>query len=126
MKWTIRLELTPVGNPPITYDIGTITRPIADLSPGQFLLQRHRGEAEKLFRQALEKRWAPAAVELYKMLESSSVSDADATLALTSKHDRPFLEEVARLFRDDHRGRGRGQAGTDGASSPHRGRVRAC
>ena len=26
MKWTIRLELTPDGNPPITYDIGTVTR----------------------------------------------------------------------------------------------------
>jgi hypothetical protein len=35
MKWTIRVELTPDGNPPITYDIGTITRPIADLSPEQ-------------------------------------------------------------------------------------------
>jgi tetratricopeptide (TPR) repeat protein len=70
---------------------------------GQFLLQRHRGDAEKLFRQALERRWAPAAVELYKMLERSSVSDADATLALTSKHDRPFLDEVAQLFRDNHR-----------------------
>ena len=32
MKWTIRLELTPDRNPPITYDIGTITRRIADLS----------------------------------------------------------------------------------------------
>jgi hypothetical protein len=30
MKWSIRLELTPDGNPPITFDIGMITRPIAD------------------------------------------------------------------------------------------------
>jgi hypothetical protein len=28
MKWTIRVELTPDGNPPITYEIGTITPPI--------------------------------------------------------------------------------------------------
>jgi hypothetical protein len=33
MKWTIRIELTPDGNPPITYDIGAISRQIADLSP---------------------------------------------------------------------------------------------
>jgi hypothetical protein len=33
MKWAIRIELTPDGNPPIKYDIGTITRPIANLSP---------------------------------------------------------------------------------------------
>lgn len=32
---TIRVELTPDGNPPIIYDIGTIIRPIADLSPEQ-------------------------------------------------------------------------------------------
>jgi hypothetical protein len=35
MKWTIRVELTPDGNVPITYEIGTITRPIADLAPEQ-------------------------------------------------------------------------------------------
>jgi hypothetical protein len=33
MEWTIRLELTPDGNPPITYHNGTVTRPVADLSP---------------------------------------------------------------------------------------------
>jgi hypothetical protein len=33
MKCTIRLELTPDGNLPITWDIGTITRSIADLPP---------------------------------------------------------------------------------------------
>ncbi len=37
MKWTIRVELTPDGNPPITYDIGTITRPI-----GTFWIQLRR------------------------------------------------------------------------------------
>ena len=31
MKWTIRVELTPDGNEPITCDIGTITRPIVDI-----------------------------------------------------------------------------------------------
>jgi hypothetical protein len=30
IKWTIRVELTPDGNASITYEIGTITRPIAD------------------------------------------------------------------------------------------------
>jgi hypothetical protein len=35
MKWTIRIELTPEGNEPITRDVGTITRPIADLHPEQ-------------------------------------------------------------------------------------------
>jgi hypothetical protein len=44
MKWTIRLELTPDGNPPITYDIGTITRPIADLSPEQIGLTLEEGQ----------------------------------------------------------------------------------
>jgi hypothetical protein len=34
MKWAIRIELTRDGNKPITYDIGTISRPIADLSSG--------------------------------------------------------------------------------------------
>jgi hypothetical protein len=42
MKWTI--ELTPDGNPPITYDIGTITRPIADLSPEQIGLTLEEGQ----------------------------------------------------------------------------------
>lgn len=33
MKWSIRVALTPDGNPPpVAYDIGTTTRPIADLS----------------------------------------------------------------------------------------------
>jgi hypothetical protein len=31
MKWTIRVELTPDGNPPITYDIGTISRQLCRL-----------------------------------------------------------------------------------------------
>src|SRR5258708_3676522 len=44
MKWTIRVELTPDGNPPITYDIGTITRPIADLSPEQIGLTLEEGQ----------------------------------------------------------------------------------
>jgi hypothetical protein len=35
MKWTIRVELTPDGKPPITRDTATITRPIADLSQEQ-------------------------------------------------------------------------------------------
>jgi len=38
MKWTIRIELTPDGNPPFTCDIGTITRPIVDLSPEEIRL----------------------------------------------------------------------------------------
>jgi len=44
MRWTIRVELTPDGNPPITYDIGTITRPIADLSPEQIGLTLEEGQ----------------------------------------------------------------------------------
>src|ERR1700730_17198080 len=44
MKWTIRLELTPDGNPPITYNIGTITRPITDLSPEQIGLTLEEGQ----------------------------------------------------------------------------------
>jgi hypothetical protein len=44
MKWMIRVELTPDGNPPITYDIGTITRPIADLSPEQIGLTLEEGQ----------------------------------------------------------------------------------
>jgi hypothetical protein len=45
MKWTIRIELTPDGNPPITCDIGTITRPIADLSPEQIGLTLEEGQS---------------------------------------------------------------------------------
>ena len=44
MKWTIRVELTPDGNPPITYEIGTITRPIADLAPEQIGLTLEEGQ----------------------------------------------------------------------------------
>jgi hypothetical protein len=44
MKWTIRIELTPDGNEPITYDISTITRPIADLSPEQIGLTLEEGQ----------------------------------------------------------------------------------
>jgi hypothetical protein len=44
MKWTIRIELTSDGNPPITYDIGTIARPIADLSPEQIGLTLEEGQ----------------------------------------------------------------------------------
>ena len=41
---TIRLELTPDGNPPITYEIGTVTRPIADLSPEEIGLTLEEGQ----------------------------------------------------------------------------------
>ena len=44
MKWTIRIELTPDDNEPITYDIGTITRPIADLAPEQIGLTLEEGQ----------------------------------------------------------------------------------
>jgi hypothetical protein len=44
MKWTTGVELTPDGKPPITYDIGTITRPIADLSPEHFGLTLEEGQ----------------------------------------------------------------------------------
>jgi hypothetical protein len=44
MKWTIRVELTPDGNEPVTYDIGTITRPIADLAPEQIGLTLEEGQ----------------------------------------------------------------------------------
>jgi hypothetical protein len=43
MKWTIQVELTLDGNKPITYDVGTITRPIADLSPEQIGLPLEGG-----------------------------------------------------------------------------------
>jgi hypothetical protein len=44
MKRTIRIELTLDGIPPIIYDIGTITRPIADLSPEQIGLTLEEGQ----------------------------------------------------------------------------------
>jgi hypothetical protein len=44
MKWTIRVELTPDGNAPITYEIGTISRPIADLAPEQIGLTLEEGQ----------------------------------------------------------------------------------
>jgi hypothetical protein len=43
-KWTIRVELTPDGNAPITYEIGTISRPIADLAPEQIGLTLEEGQ----------------------------------------------------------------------------------
>ncbi|HMB84372.1 MAG TPA: hypothetical protein VKI40_10025 [Terriglobales bacterium] len=44
MKWTIRIELTPDGNEPISCEIGTITRPIADLSSEQLGLTVEEGQ----------------------------------------------------------------------------------
>jgi hypothetical protein len=44
MKWKIRIELTPDGNDPITYNIGTITRPMADLLPEQIGLTLEEGQ----------------------------------------------------------------------------------
>lgn len=44
MTWTIRIELTPDGNEPITRDVGTITRPIVDLSPEQIGLTLEEGQ----------------------------------------------------------------------------------
>lgn len=35
MKWNIQIEFTPDRNKPIQIDVGTITRPIADLHPEQ-------------------------------------------------------------------------------------------
>jgi hypothetical protein len=43
-RWTIRIELTPDGSKPITCDIGTITRPTADLSPEQIELTLEEGQ----------------------------------------------------------------------------------
>jgi hypothetical protein len=44
VKWTIRVELTPDGNEPITYGIGTTARPIADLAPEQIGLTLEEGQ----------------------------------------------------------------------------------
>ena len=44
MKWIIRIELTLDGNEPISCEIGTITRPIADLSPEQLGLTLEEGQ----------------------------------------------------------------------------------
>src|ERR1039457_3247611 len=43
-KWTIRIELTPDGNEPISCEIGTITRPIADMSSEQLGLTVEEGQ----------------------------------------------------------------------------------
>jgi hypothetical protein len=43
MKWAIRVELTPDGSEPVTSEIGTITRPIADLAPEQVGLTLEEG-----------------------------------------------------------------------------------
>jgi hypothetical protein len=68
MKWTIRLELTPDGNRPITYDIGTITRPIADLSPEEIGLTLEEGQqllAESRYRSLAARRTpTPSAEDL--------------------------------------------------------------
>jgi hypothetical protein len=44
VKWTIRIEVTLDGNGPTTQDVGTITRPIADLSPEQIGLTLEEGQ----------------------------------------------------------------------------------
>jgi hypothetical protein len=61
MKWTIRVELTPDGNPPITYEIGTITRPIADLYPEEIRLTLEEGQQllRRIQVQMMAARWAP-------------------------------------------------------------------
>jgi hypothetical protein len=41
MWWTIEIDLTPGSNEPITYDIGTIARPMLDLSPVNRAVQSH-------------------------------------------------------------------------------------
>ena len=41
---TIRLGLTPDGNPPLTYEIGTLTRLIADLFPEEIGLTLDDGQ----------------------------------------------------------------------------------
>ena len=43
MKWTIRIEFTPDGNEPGDQEIGTISRPIADLRPEQVGLTLEEG-----------------------------------------------------------------------------------
>ena len=43
MKWTIRIELTPDGNPPISREIGSINRPMVDLCPEQVGLTLEEG-----------------------------------------------------------------------------------
>jgi hypothetical protein len=47
MKWTIRIELTPDGNEPITRDVGTMTRPIADFHPEQVGLSPEEDRQER-------------------------------------------------------------------------------
>jgi hypothetical protein len=45
VKWTIRIEVTlDDDNGPTTRDVGTITRPIADLSPEQIGLTLEEGQ----------------------------------------------------------------------------------
>jgi hypothetical protein len=44
VKWTIRIEITQGGKGPTTRDIGTITRPIADLLPEQIGLTLEEGQ----------------------------------------------------------------------------------
>jgi hypothetical protein len=44
VKWTIRIEVTLDGNGSSTHDVGTITRPIADLSPEQIGLTLEEGQ----------------------------------------------------------------------------------
>ncbi len=44
VKWTIRIEVTLDGKGPSGHDVGTITRPIADLSPEQIGLTLEEGQ----------------------------------------------------------------------------------
>jgi tetratricopeptide (TPR) repeat protein len=68
---------------------------------GRFLHFRYPTEAKDLFRLALQRRSAPASVELYKMLrQEGNDREAHAVLDEVLKLGRWFALKVSRLFED--------------------------
>jgi len=88
MKWTIRIELTPDGNEPITRDIGTITRSIADLYPEQVGLTLEEAAAA-----------APLQMEIITAQHEATNCAADrAWIAASAGISRMFVLNVCKRY----------------------------
>jgi hypothetical protein len=67
MQWTIKLEFTPDGGETIEREIGTITRPLSDLTPEEIGLTLTEGH--ELLRD-IERRMIGDQVHIYALLSA--------------------------------------------------------
>jgi len=70
---------------------------------GELLRWSHPAEAEKLFRRAIKKGSVPAAMELYSMLMSHSIAEANAMLETISAQNPNLALLLIPLFKKDNR-----------------------